>query len=103
MSMCLWLLVAAMVTAATAYPTSAAEVRLPKQSVDQLKSACQKVGGSFSQDGVGYACGTDCRGGAGTDCSVFCKNGGGCTAQVIGSRRPKTVEETLQPKAGGRH
>jgi hypothetical protein len=95
------LLVAAILSAAAANPASAAEVRLLKQSVDQLKITCQKVGGSFSQDSGGYACGTDCLGHAGTDCSVFCQNAGGCTAQVIGSRRPRTVEQALQPKNGG--
>jgi hypothetical protein len=95
------LLITAILSAAAANPASAAEVRLRKQSVDQLKVTCQKVGGSFSQDSGGYACGTDCRGNAGTDCTVFCKNAAGCTAQVIGGRRPRTVEQALQPKNGG--
>ncbi len=96
------LLVTAIFSLGASYPASGAEVRLQKQSPDQLKSVCQKVGGSFSQDSSGYGCGTDCRGGSGTDCSVFCRTTGGCTAQVIGSRRPRTVEQALQPSTGKR-
>ena len=75
---------------------SAAEVSFKKSSADELKAVCQKVGGSFSTDNSGYGCGTDCKGGSGTDCTVFCPaNGSKCTAQTMGSRRPKTVEQAL--------
>jgi len=83
-----------------AHPAFAAEVRIGKHSPEELKAVCQKLGGSFSQDAGAYACGTDCAGGPGTDCSVFCKTGSACTAQVIGSRRPKTLEQALQSKRG---
>ena len=79
----------------------AAEVNIKLYSADDMKTACQKVGGSFSQDNSGYGCGTDCRGGAGTDCTVFCpSNAKRCTVQVGGSRRPKTFEQALAPNAG---
>jgi hypothetical protein len=80
---------------------SAAEVNLKKSSSDELKAVCEKVGGSFSTDSGGYGCGTDCKGASGTDCTVFCSvSGKSCTAQVIGSRRPKTAELALAPKSG---
>ncbi len=77
----------------------AAEVSIRKYSADDLKTACEKVGGSFTHDPGDYACSTDCKGGQGTDCSVFCKQDRNkCTAQVIGSRRPKTLEQALAPR-----
>jgi len=80
---------------------SAAEVNLKKMSSDDLKAVCQKAGGSFSTDNSGYGCGTDCKGASGTDCTLFCSaTGKSCTAQVIGSRRPKTAELALAPKSG---
>jgi hypothetical protein len=79
-------------------PTVAAEVNLRKASAEQLRAACQKAGGSFSQSESGYGCGTDCHGGKGTDCVVFCPNNAThCTAQVGGARRPKTLEQALAP------
>jgi hypothetical protein len=83
-----------------ASPSSAAEVNLAKASAEQLKAICQKVGGSFSQSGNGYGCGTDCAGGKGSDCTVFCSNTANrCTAQVGGARRPKTFEQALAPRS----
>src|SRR6185312_12270060 len=41
-------------------PTLAAEVNLNKASPEQLKTACENAGGSFSQSQSGYGCGTDC-------------------------------------------
>ena len=80
---------------------SAAEVNLKKMSSDDLKAVCEKAGGSFSTDNSGYGCGTDCKGASGTDCTLFCSaSGKSCTAQVIGSRRPKTAELALAPKSG---
>lgn len=84
----------------TAGAAGAAEVGLPKPSADELKATCQKVGGSFSSDSGGYGCGTDCHGASGTDCTVFCPTSAKrCTAQVTGSRRPKSVEQALAPKS----
>jgi hypothetical protein len=73
----------------------AGDVTLPKTSVEQIKSACTKAGGRFSQDAKGYGCGTDCHGGPGTDCTVYCPLDQKCTAQVIGARRPRSVAEAL--------
>lgn len=83
--------------------SSARDISLHKHSVDELKSVCSKVGGSFSQDSNGYACGTNCHGGPGTDCVVDCKNDQNCVAQVIGARRPSTIAGALQaPTKGAR-
>jgi L-aminopeptidase/D-esterase-like protein len=79
----------------------AAESNLRAYSADELKATCEKAGTSFSQGSSGYGCGTDCKGGKGTDCTVFCPtNPKRCTAQVMGSRRPKTAEEALAPSGG---
>ena len=79
----------------------AGDVHLPKQTAEEIKSVCAKVGGKFSQDANGYECGTNCHGGPGTDCVVFCKAGEACVAQVIGARRPKNVLSALQAPASG--
>ena len=81
---------------------SAAEVTLPKTSVDDLKNACAKAGGKFSQDAKGYDCGTNCQGGPSTDCTVHCTADQKCTAQVIGARRPRSVAEALTKPEGRR-
>jgi hypothetical protein len=73
----------------------AGDVTLAKTSADQLKDACAKAGGKFSQDTKGYGCGTDCHGGPSTDCVVYCPVDQKCTAQVIGARRPRSVAEAL--------
>ena len=73
----------------------AAEVTLPKTNADQLKEACTKAGGKFSQDTKGIECGTNCQGGPGTDCTVYCPTDQKCTAQVIGARHPRSVAEAL--------
>lgn len=91
--------VALLLTVLCASPSLAGEVNLHKHSVDELKSACEKTGGSFSQDSGGYGCGTDCKGAAGTDCTVFCDTKQNCTAQVIGGRRPRSIADALQAKA----
>jgi hypothetical protein len=86
-------------TLALAGPASAKDIYLPKCTVDELKSVCAKVGGKFSQDAHGFGCGTNCKGGPGTDCIVFCQPDKKCVAQVIGSRRPKSIESALQAPA----
>ena len=68
---------------------------LPKTNAEQLKSACDKAGGKFSQDTKSIGCGTNCQGGPGTDCTVYCPIDQKCTAQVIGARRPHSVAEAL--------
>ncbi len=73
----------------------ARDLALPKTSPDELKNACEKAGGKFSQDPRGYGCGTDCLGKPGTDCTVFCPTDQKCTAQVVGGRRPHSVAEAL--------
>jgi len=79
---------------------SAAEVTLGKFTPEQIKSACDKVGGKFSQDAQGYDCGTDCHGGAGTDCIVGCRGGDRCVAQVTGARRPRDILSALKAPPG---
>ena len=76
-------------------PSFARDIHLHKSSVDELKSACEKAGGRFSQNKGGYGCATSCTGGAGSDCIVTCKADKGCVAQVIGGRRPHTVAQAL--------
>ncbi len=79
-------------------PSLARDMRLEKQTPDQLKAVCDKVKGSFSQDKSGYGCGTDCKGGPGTACMVYCQPDKKCVAQVVGARRPRTVESALLGK-----
>ncbi|HZL30546.1 MAG TPA: hypothetical protein VFC54_05725 [Pseudolabrys sp.] len=77
-------------------PASAGTLSMHKHSADELKGACAKVGGRFSQGKERYGCGTDCHGGPGTDCIVSCDAGENCEAQVIGGRRPRTLESALR-------
>jgi hypothetical protein len=67
-----------------------------KHSADDLKAACAKVGGSFSQGQERYGCGTNCRGAPGTDCIVTCEANQKCSAQVIGARHPRNIESALK-------
>lgn len=80
----------------------ARDLTLPKTSAEQLKSACDKAGGKFSQDAKGYGCGTDCAGRPSTDCTVYCSTDDKCTAQVIGARRPRSVADALTTPQGKR-
>ncbi len=75
----------------------ASDIRLPKTSADELQKICTNVGGSFSPGTDRYGCGTDCKGGKGTDCLVTCAPDKPCTAQVIGAKRPRTIEQALTP------
>jgi len=77
----------------------ASEVSLRRHSAEEIKAVCDKAGGKFSQDANGFGCGTNCNGGPGTDCTVGCKNDQPCYAQVIGSRRPTTLQNALQAPA----
>lgn len=80
-------------------PAVARDIYLPKETPDQIKAVCDKVGGKFSQDSSGYECGTDCHGKPGTDCTVFCKDGQRCAVQVVGGRRPHDVQSALEAPA----
>ena len=82
-------------TLALAPPASARDLALPKTTAAQLKAACDKAGGNFSQGDRNYGCGTDCRGKPGTDCMVTCTVSQKCTAQVVGARRPRSVADAL--------
>ena len=73
----------------------ARDLTFPKTTAEALKSACDKAGGKFSQGAKDYGCGTDCKGGPGTDCIVHCEAEQKCTAQVMGSGRPRSVAEAL--------
>ena len=77
----------------------ARDITLAKTGVDELKSACAKAAGKFSQDAKGYGCGTNCLGGPGTDCIVHCVTNEKCSAQVIGARHPRSVAEALSKPA----
>ena len=79
-------------------PVLARDIHLEKQTPEQLKAVCEKVSGSFSQDKSGYGCGTDCKGHAGTACMVYCQPNKRCIAQVVGARRPRTIESALRGK-----
>ena len=87
-------------TLALSAPSFGRDITLPKTSADQLKAACEKAGGKFSQDAKIYGCGTDCQGKPGTDCTVNCTPDGKCTAQVIGARHPHSIADTLTNPKG---
>lgn len=80
-------------------PAQARDITFPKMSADQLKAACDKAGGKYSEDATGIGCGTDCQGKPGTDCTVFCPANEKCTAQVIGARQPHNVADALTKPA----
>jgi hypothetical protein len=74
----------------------ASETTMRKSTAEELKSVCDKAGGSFSQDAGGYGCGTNCQGTPGTDCVLACKNSEkGCFAQVPGRARPTSPLNAL--------
>jgi hypothetical protein len=81
----------------------AREVALHKHTAEELKSACDKAGGKFSQDPGGmYGCGTNCHGGSGTDCTVGCTKDQICTGQLPGAGRATNLLNALRPARGGR-
>ncbi len=82
-------------TLALALPASARDLTFPKTTADQLKAACDRAGGQFSQGDRNYGCGTDCQGKPGTDCMVNCTATQKCTAQVVGGRRPRSIADAL--------
>ena len=74
----------------------ASETTMRKSTAEELKSVCDKAGGSFSQDAGGYGCGTNCQGKPGTDCVLACKNNEkSCFAQVPGRARPTSPLNAL--------
>ena len=75
----------------------ASDIALHKHTPEDVKAVCAKAGGSFSESAGSYGCGTDCKGGKGTDCLVTCAPDKPCTAQVIGAKRPRTIEQALAP------
>jgi hypothetical protein len=77
-------------------PAQARALSMHKHSAEELQKICTKVGGRFSQGPKRYGCGTDCNGGTGTDCIVSCDADQKCEAQVIGARRPHTLESALR-------
>jgi len=84
-------------------PSFANDIYLRKHTIDEIKAACSKAGGEFSQDTRGYGCGTDCHGKPGTACTVFCPNGERCVVQVIAGRRPHHVLEALKVPERHKH
>jgi hypothetical protein len=77
-------------------PAWAKDITLAKTSVEEMKGACEKAGGSFSQDATMYGCGTDCHGGPGTACIVNCRPEQKCIAQVSGGgRTPRNIPDAL--------
>jgi len=89
-------IVVLIVTLGLTGPSAAKEIYLHKRTLDEVKSICDKVGGKFSQDSRGYGCGTNCKGGPGTACIVYCPTDHRCIAQVIGARRPTSVQNALE-------
>ena len=80
----------------------ASETSMHKYSAEELKSVCDKAGGSYSQDAGGYGCGTNCQGKPGTDCVVACKNNDrNCFAQVPGRARPMSLPNALSRSPRG--
>jgi hypothetical protein len=76
--------------------STASETTMRKFTGEELKSVCDKAGGSFSQDAGGYGCGTNCQGKPGTDCAVACKHSDkNCFAQVPGRARPTSPLNVL--------
>ena len=74
----------------------ASETTMHKYTAEELKSVCEKPGGSFSQDAGGYGCGTNCQGKPGTDCIVSCKNNEkNCFVLVPGRARPTSLPNAL--------
>lgn len=53
----------------------AKDVDLAHYSPDQIKSICDRVGGSFRSDGQTYGCSKKCTGGT---CAVICDKDDGC-------------------------
>ena len=77
--------------------SSAKEIAL-RATAEELKIACDEVGGSFSQDPNGmYGCGTNCHDGPGTDCTVGCTKDRTCTGQVPGRGSPTNLLNALRP------
>ncbi len=93
------ILTALLILAALALPASARDLTFPKTTPEQLKAACAKVGGAFSQGDRNYGCGTDCQGKPGTDCTVNCTATLKCIAQVVGGRRPRSIADALTKPA----
>ena len=78
---------------------AARDVHVKKYSMDELKSACEKANGKFSQGGGLYGCGTDCHGNPGTACIVTCREGKRCIAQLMGGKRFRNLAQALgEPK-----
>jgi hypothetical protein len=93
------LFILAALSLALALPAAARDLTFPKTTADQLKAACDRAGGKFSQGERNYGCGTDCRGKPGTDCIVTCTATSKCTAQVVGARRPRSIADALSRPA----
>jgi len=64
-------------------------VPMQNHTSDEIKSACGKAGGDYTEtpDG-GYGCSTNCHGGSGGDCIVACKKDHSCTGAVPGRAGP---------------
>ena len=78
-------------------------VQLGNHTAGQIKAACDKAGGTFTQDSGGYGCGKGNCDGKGGLCSVGCTNGGKCTGLVPGRIAPgKSPLGVLQTSPGVR-
>ena len=72
----------------------AEESTLPKTNAEQLKDACNKAGGKFSQDAKSIGVVPTARA-APAPIARSTARSTKCTAQVIGARRPHSVAEAL--------
>src|SRR5262249_60571432 len=82
----------------------ASETTMHKYTAEELKSVCEKAGGSFSQDGGGYGCGTNCQGKPGTDFILSCKkNEKKCFVLVPGPTRTTSHPNALIRSPRGSH
>jgi len=69
-------------------------------SASEIKGACDKAGGTFTQDSGGYGCTTNCT--ASYGCTVGCTNKGKCTGDVPLRGRPSgTLGGILHPPVAG--
>jgi hypothetical protein len=65
----------------------------------EIRSACGKAGGVYSEDPGGYGCTTNCSGG---QCTVGCKNNGKCNGSVPGRTQPShTLNGILRAPSAG--
>src|SRR4051794_35235681 len=91
------ILLASGLVALSAAPAASTEVKMGKHTSSEIKNACDKAGGTYTEDPGGYGCATNCHGGPGGACVVGCKSNHQCTGEVPLRTTPASV---LRPPAG---